>query len=257
MYGGAAGPAMQIDYPLPQPHGEIRRLLPDFFVVPSTVRLAPATVINRNMGIVRCGDDLTLVNPVRLREAQEEKLQDLGNVRHAVRLGYHHGCDDLYYRDKFNLTFWRQRGSDLYPAPAPDRVLSEGGDCPVPGGRFLEFSGARFPEAVLWVPHNEGLLLACDALQYWQSWRGCTWCGRNLLRFGGIRRGMQVAPGWRLRMTPEGADPAHWLQQDFQRLLDLRFHHFMAAHGQFCPDNAHELVAAAVARAFPPIDRAA
>ncbi|SEA19616.1 hypothetical protein [Microbulbifer marinus] len=247
---------MRIEYPPPQPHGEIRRLLPDFFYVPGTSKLAPATIINRNMVIVRWGDDLTLVNPVRLRPQQEEKLQDLGNVRHAVRLGYYHGCDDLYYRDRFNVTFWRQADSDFYP-PVADELLREGGACPVPDGRFIEFSHSRFPEAVMWVPLNGGLLLSCDALQFWDSWHGCSWCGRNLLRLAGFRRGMQVAPTWRLRMTPEGCDPAHWLEEDFQRLLRLPFLHFMAAHGDFCADSAHEQAVAAVTRAFPDLDLAA
>ncbi|SHF35592.1 hypothetical protein SAMN04487965_2019 [Microbulbifer donghaiensis] len=247
---------MRIQYPPPQPHGEIRRLLPDFFYVPGTSRLAPATIINRNMAIVRWGDELTLVNPLRLRPQQEEKLQDLGTLRHAVRLGYYHGCDDLYYRDRFNITFWRQADSDFYP-PMADALLREGGDCPVPGGRFVEFSHSRFPEAVLWVPLNGGLLLSCDALQFWQSWHGCSWCGRNLLRLAGFRRGMQVAPTWRLRMTPEGCDPAHWLEEDFQRVLQLPFLHFLAAHGDFCPDSAYEKVVTAVSKAFPDLDLAA
>jgi len=247
---------MRIDYPPPQPHGEIRQLLPDFFCVPGTVKLAPAVVINRNMGIVRWGDDLTLVNPLRLRPHQEEKLQDLGKLRHAIRLGYYHGCDDLYYRDRFALTFWRQANSSFYP-PSADRLLREGGDCPVPGGRFVEFSRSRYPEAALWIPYSGGLLLCCDALQYWQTWRGCNWWGRNLLRFAGFRRGMQVAPSWRARMTPQGCDPLHWLEADFQRLLALPFFHFLGAHGDFCVDNAYDNVAAAVARAYPDIDRAA
>lgn len=248
---------MQINYPLPQPHGEIRQLLPDFFCLPGTAKLAPATVVNRNMGILRWGDELTLVNPVRLRRVEEERLEELGRIRHAVRLGYHHGCDDLYYRDRYSLTFWRQADSDLYPAPAPDRLLQEGGDCPIPGGHFVEFRRSRYPEAALWVPYNGGLLLTCDAIQYWRSWRGCSWFGRNLLRFGGIRRGMQVAPTWRARATPARCDPAHWLQEDFLRLLDLPFIHFMAAHGEFCPDSAYEKVTAAVRRAYPDIGRAA
>lgn len=248
---------MQIDYPLPQPHGEIRQLLPDFFSVPGTARLGLATTVKRNMGIIRCGEELVLVNPVRLREAQEEKLQDLGTIRHAVRLGYYHGCDDLYYRDRFNLTFWCQPHSDLYPAPAADKILREGGECPIPGGHFVEFSHSRHPEAALWAPINGGLLLACDALQYWQSWCGCSWCGKNLLRLSGFRRGMQVAPTWCTRMTPKRQGCAESLQQDFARILALPFLHFMAAHGDFCADTAHEQVADAVARVFPGIDRAA
>ncbi|WP_308364477.1 MULTISPECIES: hypothetical protein [unclassified Microbulbifer] len=242
---------MRIAYPPAQPHGKIRRLLPEFFCLPGTTKLAPATVVKRNMGIVRCGDDLILVNPVRLRPAVEEKLLDLGNIRHAVRLGYYHGCDDLYYRDKFNLTFWRQPNSTFYPAPAADQWLREGGDCPVPGGYFFEFSRGRFPEAALWVPGDGGLLLTCDALQYWENWCGCSWCGKHLLRLSGFRRGMQVAPIWRMRMTPEGKDLAHWLLADFQRLLRLPFAHLLSAHGDFCPDTAHEQAARAIAKSFP------
>ncbi|KUJ83030.1 hypothetical protein AWR36_010855 [Microbulbifer flavimaris] len=242
---------MQIDYPLPQPHGEIRRLLPDLFYVPGTARLGPALTVNRNMAILRFGDELVLVNPVRLRPFQEEKLEDLGRVTHAVRLGYYHGCDDLYYRDRYNLTFWRQLDSDLYPAPAPDAPLREGGECPAPTGQFFEFTHSCHPEAALWVPMNGGLLLTCDALQYWQSWQGCTWLGRNLMRLAGFRRGMQVAPTWRLRMTPRGCDPGRWLGEDFERLLDLPFVHLLGGHGGFCADTAHEKAEQAVRKSFP------
>ncbi|MDP5210833.1 hypothetical protein [Microbulbifer sp. 2205BS26-8] len=247
---------MRIDYPPPQPHGEIRQLLSDLFYVPGTVTLVPTVKINRNMAIVRWGGDLILVNPMRLRPQQEEKLRDIGRVRHAIRLGYHHGQDDLYYRDHFDLTFWRQAGSDFYP-PSADQLLREGGECPVPGGRFLEFSCSRFPEAVLWLPFNGGLLLSCDALQYWGSWRGCNWCGRCLLRFSGMRSGMQVVPAWRSRMSSRGRHPWQGLQKDFQRLLKLPFLHFLAAHGEFCADNAHEAVFTAVSRAFPELKGAA
>ncbi|WP_237059939.1 hypothetical protein [Microbulbifer sediminum] len=241
---------MQIDYPLVQPHGEIRQVLPDIFYIPGSAQLAPAAAVNRNMGIVRCGDELVLVNPVRLRPSQEEKLEDLGHVRHAVRLGYFHGCDDLYYRDRFNLTFWSQPHSDYYPAPAADVLVRDAGECPVPGGRFFEFSRGRHPEAALLVPACGGLLMTCDALQYWASWCGCNWCGRNLLRLAGFRRGMQVAPTWCRRMVPDGMDPTCWLRDDFERLLELPFLHLIAAHGDFCADNAHEEVARAVARRF-------
>jgi len=247
---------VRINYPAPQPHGEIRQLLPDLFCVPGTVKLAPGVSINRNMAIVRWGEDLTLVNPVRLRPQLEEKLRDLGRISHAVRLGYHHGQDDLYYRDHFDLTFWRQAGSDFYP-PEADRPIREAGDCPVPSGRFLEFCHSRFPEAVLWLPFNGGLLISCDALQYWGNWCGCNWIGRNLLRFSGLRRGMQVPPAWRVRMTPGGHDPRHYLLEDFERLMQLRFIHLLGAHGEFCADRAHEKVATAVDQAFSGIGKAA
>ncbi|WGL15286.1 hypothetical protein PVT68_10945 [Microbulbifer bruguierae] len=241
---------MHIEYPAPQPHGRIRQLLPDFFVVRGTARIAPGVVVNRNMGIVRSGEDLLLVNPVRLCPAGEERLCDLGRVRQAVRLGYYHGCDDLYYRDRFNVFFWRQEHSNHYPVPPADQFLVDGGTCPVSGGRVFEFSNSRVPEAALLVPQAGGLLLTCDALQYWRDWTGCSWAGKWLLRFGGVHRGMQVVQSWRSRATPGDENSQRWLAADFQRLLNLPFFHLLAAHGDFCADNAHELTERAVSGSF-------
>lgn len=241
---------MHIAYPAPMPHGPIQQLLPDFYMVKGTSHLAPGVTVNRNMGIVRYGDDLLLVNPVRLRRREEERLCDLGRVRQAVRLGYYHGCDDLYYRDRFNAFFWRQAGSDHYPLPPPDQLLSEDGPSPIPGARIMEFGNSRVPEAALQVPLSGGLLLTCDALQYWRDWDRCSWGGKWLLRFSGVHRGMQVSPGWLQRATPPGQNSRRWLAADFERLLQLPFLHMLGAHGDFCADRARELVERAVTSAF-------
>lgn len=240
---------MHIAYPAPQPHGHIEQLLPDFFVVRGTARLAPGTVVNRNMGIVRIGDDLLLVNPVRLHRREEERLCDLGQVRQAVRLGYFHGCDDLYYRDRYNAIFWRQPHSDHYPLPPADELLRDGGPCPVAGGRVFEFTNSVVPEAALLVPLSGGLLLTCDSLQYWKGWQSCSWAGKWLLRLSGVHRGMQVSPGWLRRATP-ATENCRWLAADFTRLLQLPFSHLLGAHGDFCADNARELAERAVSCCF-------
>ena len=241
---------MHIAYPAPLPHGRIRQVLPDFFVVRGTARIAPRVVVNRNMGIVRSGDDLLLVNPVRLRRLEEERLCELGRVRQAVRLGYYHGCDDLYYRDRFNVFFWRQPHSDHYPLPPADQFLTDGGTCPVTGGRVFEFSNSRVPEAALLIPQAGGLLLTCDALQFWNGWTGCSWAGKWMLRLSGVHRGMQVAPGWCRRATPDRENNQRWLAADFERLLNLPFQHLLGGHGDFCADRAHELAESAVASSF-------
>lgn len=241
---------MHIAYPAPLPHGEIRQLLRDFFMVQGRARLAPGVYVNRNMGIVRTDDDLLLVNPVRLRRRVEEQLCDLGQVRQAVRLGYFHGCDDLYYRDRFNVFFWRQAHSDHYPLPAADQVLREGSLCPVAGGTVFEFRHSLVPEAALLVPQDGGLLLTCDALQFWQGWAGCNWAGRWLLRAGGVHQGMQVVPAWRSRATGDDERNSHGLAEDYRRLLELPFYHLLGAHGEFCADTAYEQVQRTVANSF-------
>ncbi|QIL90645.1 hypothetical protein GNX18_13410 [Microbulbifer sp. SH-1] len=241
---------MHIAYPAPLPHGRIRQLLPDFFVVRGSARIAPGVVVNRNMGIVRSGDDLLLVNPVRLCPTTEERLRDLGRVRQVVRLGYYHGCDDLYYRDRFNAFFWRQALSDHYPLPPADQLLSDGGPSPIHGGRVFEFSNSQVPEAALLIPQAGGLLLTCDALQYWAGWIGCNWAGRWALRLSGVHQGMLVAPAWCRRATPQYENSRSWLAADFRRLLSLPFYHLLGAHGDFCADRAHELAERAIVSSF-------
>ncbi|MFQ5635701.1 MAG: hypothetical protein ACE5G3_10290, partial [Gammaproteobacteria bacterium] len=83
-------------YPLALPHDPIREIGPDLYFAPGTIDVAPLMRVSRNMVIVRDGDTLTLVNPIRLSPQGEADLEALGTVRHAVRLGYFHGVDDAY-----------------------------------------------------------------------------------------------------------------------------------------------------------------
>lgn len=241
---------MQIAYPPPLPHGEIRQLLRDFFMVQGRARIAPGVYVNRNMGIVRTGEDLLLVNPVRLCRRVEEDLCELGQIRQAVRLGYFHGCDDLYYRDRFNTFFWRQANSDHYPIPPADQELREDSLSPVVGGRVFVFNNSLVPEAALLIPQDGGLLLTCDSIQFWRGWEGCNWAGKWLMRAGGVHQGMQILPGWRSRATGDREHNQRGLAQDFQRLLQLPFYHLLGAHGQFCADTAREQAATAIANSF-------
>lgn len=247
---------MHIAYPAPLPHGRIHQLLPEFFVVRGTVRIAPGVQVNRNMGIVRNGDELLLINPVRLRRLEEERLCDLGRVRQAVRLGQYSGCDDLYYRDRFNVFLWRQARPDHYPLPPADQFLHEGGSCPVSGGQVFEFTSREVPEAALLIPQAGGLLLTGDALQYWTGWTGCSWAGKWLLRLNGIHRGMQVVSPRYGRSsdyhhsTLDDDNHQQRLAADFQRLMHLPFYHLLGGHGDFCADRAHELAERAVTSRF-------
>ena len=52
------------------PHGDIESLGADIFAVRGSIRLNPLMRISRNMGIVREGAELTLINPIRLRLEQ-------------------------------------------------------------------------------------------------------------------------------------------------------------------------------------------
>ena len=53
---------------------------------------------SRNMFVIRQGDELILVNSVRLTDDGLKELESLGNVKHVIRLAFGHGMDDPFYQ---------------------------------------------------------------------------------------------------------------------------------------------------------------
>ena len=83
------------------PHGNIEEIVEDIFVLRGSIKMNPLLRITRNMGIIRNGDELTLINPVRVNTKVEAQLTALGKIKHVMRLGAFHGVDDPYYVEKF------------------------------------------------------------------------------------------------------------------------------------------------------------
>ncbi len=233
-------------YPKSQPHEAIEEIFPDVFLVHGSVRMLPGMRMNRNMVVLRQGDALTLISPVRLSAEGEAALDALGRVRHVMRIGVFHGLDDPYYVEHYGAEFWSQAGSDHYKAPSLNRVLVEGGPLPVEGAELFAFRETRFPECALRVPCDGGLLITCDSLQYHTDWSYCTLPARAILKLVGFSPRMLVGPPWRKYMTPRGAS----LRPDFERLLALEFQHLVGAHGRLCRAEAWEKVSTAVIDAF-------
>src|SRR5262249_19773038 len=100
--------------PFPQalPHGELREVLPDIFLVTGTVGMpGPLPVrFSRNMTVVKEGDRLVLVNSLRLDAAGLAKLDGLGKVTDVLRLAANHGMDDPFYKDRYGAKVWMVRG---------------------------------------------------------------------------------------------------------------------------------------------------
>ncbi len=66
------------------PHGEIVEVFPDIFVVKGTIHTDLMNAkwhFSRNMTIVREGNELSLINSVRLNEKGLEQLNSLGKVK--------------------------------------------------------------------------------------------------------------------------------------------------------------------------------
>jgi hypothetical protein len=74
-----------MSYPPATPHDPIEAIAEDLFMVRGSVRLNALMRITRNMAILRHDGELTLVDPIRLDDAAEAELRELGEVKRILR----------------------------------------------------------------------------------------------------------------------------------------------------------------------------
>lgn len=228
------------------PHGPIEAIGEHVFMARGSINMNPVIRISRNMAIVRDGDTLTLVNPVRLDEAGLASLDALGTVRHILRTGAFHGIDDPFYMDRYGAEFWCQPGGTTYTEPPIDHTVTTGGELPFSGARVVCFEQTLQPECVVLI-EAERLLLTCDALQHYGDYSNHNLPARLLMPFIGFPKTTLVGPIWLKVMTREGGS----LLSEFDRVLELDFDRLLAAHGTLLDGGAHAAVRTAVERAFP------
>lgn len=242
-----AAATKQADYPKPFPHDDVVEIMPDLYMVRGTLPFKPLVYISRNMAIIKHGNELTLVNPIRLTEKGEEQLHKLGEVKRIFRLGIAHGRDDAYYKDKFNAELWAPGMSELYKEPEIDFIVKEDDELPFPDAQLMVFQNMKFGnDGMLLIKRDGGCLLACDSLQYYGDQKHHSFVARLMLPFMGFS-GMCIGPPWLKAVTPEGSS----LKPDFDRVLkDWEFDKFFSAHGCLCENGAKKLVQDAVDRAF-------
>ena len=232
-------------YPAASPHDPIRELFPGVWWVHGSVRVGPGLSMNRNMLILGQDGELTLVNPVRLNDAELTRLEQLGRVRHVLRLGDFHGMDDAFYIDRYGAEFWCQPGQETYKLPEPRHAIVAAAAPPLRNAQFFVFATATCPEAALLL-RDHGLLITTDALQNHVDWSYCTLPTKLALGMLGFRIGLLVGPPWRKRVTPKGGS----LRGDFEKLLELDFDHLIAAHGGLLRGGAKAEVRRVVEETF-------
>ena len=228
------------------PHDPIEPIADDVFMVRGSIRFNALLRITRNMGMLRHGDELTLVNPIRLNDAGEAQLRGLGAVKRIMRLGCLHCLDDPYYVDTFKAEFWSQVGGTTYTEPAIDRELTESTELPFPDAELFCFEGTKQPESVLLLRREGGLLLTGDAIQHYGDYRHNNLPARLVLPFIGFPKTTIIDPVWLKLMTPEDGS----LKGEFERLLRWEFDGLLSAHGSNLRTGAHAAVAAALKRSF-------
>ena len=220
------------------PHDEIKKLYPDIYLLPGSIKMGPGMRMNRNMVILKSGEALTLINPVRMNEAGLSRLDDIGQVEKIVRLGDFHGLDDAFYLDRYQCAFWAQPGQETYQSPRPTQLIAEETEGPVPGSEFFVFRDARYPEAALLVKDHK-LLITTDSVQYHAGWRYFSWFTKYAFKLLGFKLGINIGPPWLKRVTPRGGS----MKRDFDRLLALDFDAIVAAHGGWLASGAKQALA--------------
>ena len=235
-----------MNFPPAYRHDPITPIADNVFMVRGCVPMNPIIRITRNMAIVRQGEELTVINPIRLNDDTLVELDRLGSVRHVLRLGPFHGVDDAFYMDRYKALFWSQLGGKTYAEPAIDRPLVSGGELPFENAQLFTFDLALQPEAALLLETGGGVLLTTDAIQHYGDYSHCNLPAKLMLPLLGFRRTTLVGPIWLKFMTPKGGS----LRDDFSRLLQLSFDRLLAAHGTLLESGAHAAVTVAVARAY-------
>ena len=227
-------------------HGNVEEIAEDIFMLRGSIKMNPLVRITRNMGIIRNGNELSLINPVRVNAKVEAQIAELGQIKHVIRLGCFHGVDDPYYVEKYGAHMWAQLGGTTYTVPKIDKELDSIAPLPFDNAEIFEFAGTIQPECALLIKRGTGILFTCDAIQNYGDYSYNNIAAKILLPFIGFPRATLVGPIWLKYQTPEGET----LEPEFRRLLGLKFDRLLAAHGTLLETGAHGAVERAVDKAF-------
>lgn len=236
-------------YPAATPHSLPEQIAEDVYVVYGSIRINPVISFTRNMVIVKSGEELTLVNPVRMNDEGLGALDKLGNVRHVLRLGPLHGIDDPFYVDRYDAKMWALPGGTTYTTPAVDQELAEGGELPFPYANLFVFQHMTEPEGALLLQRKTNILLTTDSIQSYATpphKPHSTILARLLLPIMGFPNKTIIGPIWmKLLVTDQDG-----MREEFRRLLNLDFDQLLSAHGTFLSKGAKAEIAAAFEKIF-------
>lgn len=231
---------MSKDFPKATPHGPLTEVAPGVHAVRGTFRMGPGLWLSRTMTVVQTDSGLVIVNAIRLDPAGEAALARLGKVQHVVTLSDMHGLDDPYYVHTFGARFWTVPGARPKHLPV-DLVLDA---TPIPGAVFILLANPGRPEGALWLPHGQGTLVTCDALQNHVDSEGATLLTRLITPLLGFKGGVIVPRLWRKAHRVGPAEVA----TVFAPLGALAFERLITAHGPPVTSGADLRVREAVAR---------
>jgi hypothetical protein len=232
-------------YPPAYPHDELKALYPGVYLLHGSIKMGPGMRMNRNMIVLKNGNDLVLINPVRMSPHGLASLDELGDVKHILRLGDFHGLDDGFYLDRYKCEFWAQNGQDTYKLPTASTIITATSMPPFPDSQFFIFESAKFPEAALLLKQHK-LLITTDSVQYHADWSYFTWFTKQAFKLLGFKTGINIGLPWLKRVRTKGSS----MKPEFERLLLLDFDSLVAAHGLLLETGAKDALRQEVCTIF-------
>ena len=233
-------------FPKTLKHGSIQRIFDDLFFVtgifsmPSRMPMA----FSRNMTIIRQGDELNLVNTVRLSEDGLRQLDDLGKVTNVIRIAAFHGSDDPFYKERYGAKVWsidapyasgfnkEAAADDVYFHA--DVVVDESTTLPIENAQLVEFTSCKPREALLLLQRDNGIIVSGDCLQNWSKTdEYFSFFARVMMKMMGFIKPHNIGPGWLKIMAPD--------LNEVRDILNYDFDHVLPAHGQPVIGGAKEL----------------
>ena len=206
------------------PHSQIQKVFDHVFFVQGSVMMGPGFQVSRNMIIVREGADLTLISPMRLDEAGLQALDELGQVKHLMKLGNYHlgknnGLDDAFYLDRYQAKLWAMPNMTHMNGLVTNVELLEGGELPFSRAKFLSIPSSKMPEGVILLEQNDGVLLTADSLQNWLEDEYFSANALAQMQKMGFIRAANIGPEWRRVCEPTKADFERIFLEDFEYLV--------------------------------------
>lgn len=171
-----------------------------------------------------------------LSEQGLHKLESLGTIENIVRLGHFHGRDDAFYQKKYSAKLWAMDGMDFSKGAKADILFDKDTNSyPFSKGRLIPFLTTKYPESVLYIDKNGGILVTCDSIKNWiKSDRFFSVETANDFSKSGVFGRVKIDDVWLNAMQPQNSD--------LENLLSIDFKHLVSAHGPVIKNEGYQLV---------------
>ena len=218
------------------PHGKIQPVFDDVFLVTGsniTQHNGMELQHSRNMIIIRDGNKLSLINTVRLTDEGLEQLESLGKVKNIIRIGAFHGRDDAFYKQTYNAKLHVVEGlQDQHQTPI-DVIIKANSELPITDGALFVFSTSQFPEGIIHLQRNNGIIITCDSIKNWiKADEYFSEQSAAMYQEQGFFGKASISKIWQQACKVQASD--------FKKLLSYNFCHLLSAHGEPLLDTAYQ-----------------